>query len=256
MTLAFLILATPTNAQDVTLAPGEEWSGVVTLPGGLLSLEARRVAAAAEGGCYALEVIVNGTPLTRPLFNKAATFAFADGRVFSYRSPAAARWMVFSSPDYDAHNRGDGDFHVVTDDGAAYRYVWDLAATLESPAANVRIRNVADDAGELAVRFVRDEPGQAWPVTAVRDGEALRASFRVAGVPPLTALAARWTYRGAETLVLRTDDTVLQPGEDVVAFVLQPLPAESGWPAGIYGIDLFAGDTLLLTTTFVIDSEE
>lgn len=256
MMLALLTLPTPANAQDITLAPGEEWAGLVPLPGGLLSLEARRDAAGAEGGCYALEVIVNGRPLTAPLFNKGTTFAFADGRVFSYRSPAAARWMVFSSPDYEAHNRGGGDFRVITDDGAAYRYVWDLAATLDGPAAHVRLRNAAEEAGDLAVHFVRDEPAQAWPVTATRDGEALRASFRVAGVPPLTTLAARWAYRGAETLVLRTDDTVLQPGEDLVTFVLQPLPSEGGWPEGTYGIELFAGDTLLLTTTFAIDTGE
>lgn len=137
---------TPRIRGGVTLRPGEEWMGELAIEQGQLPIEARLPWERTAGSNYALEITINGQPLTAAVANKMSPMRYADGRNFPYLEPGRNRWMLFYSPDFTANNGAAGGvYEVQTDRGQAYRYVWDLGTLLRgAPSAQVRFRNVAD----------------------------------------------------------------------------------------------------------------
>ena len=134
--------ARPRIRGSIILRPGERWSGTLQLHD-LLAVESRLLWEKPAGGAYALEITINGKPLTAPLFNKASPMRYADGRNFPYRDPNSGHWMAFYSHDYEA-NKGPaaGVYEVKTEPSQAYRYVWDVASLLGgNQTAQVEFRN-------------------------------------------------------------------------------------------------------------------
>ncbi len=141
------------------LRGGEQWALRTT--DGTLALSARIPWKQVAGAAGAMEIRVNGQLLTSRLGNKTGSFSLADGREFDYLHPQTNHWMVFYSPDFVSNNTGaGGDYQVVTDPGAAYRYTWDLSPfTGNGKVAEVVIRNpITSSDVPLEVSF--DEPGQ------------------------------------------------------------------------------------------------
>jgi len=113
----------------LTLARTESWSRNFSRRR-YLEIEARLDYNIPAGGAYAMEILLNGQPLSRPLDNKGSDFRYADGRGFDYfKSDAGAgAWLVFYSPDFLSNNgAAGGGYQVLTDPGQAYVYRWDLA---------------------------------------------------------------------------------------------------------------------------------
>jgi hypothetical protein len=140
---------------EIVLNPGEAWEGDLPVSR-ILDLQARLNYRIVAGANYALNIWVNGRPLTGPLLNKAAQFTYKDGRTFPYRN--AEGWLVMYSPDFSANNGpAGGGYQVMTDPGEAYRYRWDLSAVAGGgPTMHVRIVHSAPKAvGPLVIRFAR-----------------------------------------------------------------------------------------------------
>jgi hypothetical protein len=145
----------PAIPVEIVLNPGEAWEGDLPVSR-LLDLEARLNYRIVAGANYALNIWVNGRPLTGPLLNKAAQFTYKDGRTFPYRN--AEGWLVMYSPDFSANNGpAGGGYQVMTDPGEAYRYRWDLSAVAGGgPTMHVRIVHSAPKAvGPLVIRIAR-----------------------------------------------------------------------------------------------------
>ncbi len=129
------------QVQDITLKPGESWSG--TIPSAsTLSFDGRIIYSNTAGANYVLQVSVNGQIITSSLLNKGQTFKYNDGRTFNYKLGNA--WILFYSPDYSANNSSaGGGYQVLTNPGQAYRYSWDISSiTAGKEQANITIKNV------------------------------------------------------------------------------------------------------------------
>lgn len=136
-------LTRPMMIGSSLLKPGAELYARPLL-NGQLTIDARMVAGQPAGAAYALEVSVGNSWLVVPPVNKGERGQLADGRAFEYRDPTWNRWLVFASPNFNANNTtAGGRFQLMTDDGQAYRYVWDISR-LAAPGtrAGLRIRNV------------------------------------------------------------------------------------------------------------------
>lgn len=228
---------------SVVLRRGEQWSGEVPLGQGYLEVEARVNREEPAGSSYALEVSVNGQPLTAPPIIVRSMMRGADGRLVS-------------------------------------RYLWDVRQLLRgATAARVRVRNLSDVPGEAVTIQAREGvPGAAASVplpagylsdvvTAldVRHGQAIGITdqftpeanpifvwFRVAGVAMGTSLASRWWYLGDRgPVVVGTGDTLVKPGSDHGAFSLEHAPG-TRWPAGAYRVEILAGGAVIGVAPFTV----
>ena len=151
---------------DVVLHPGEQWSGDLMLGQGQLEIDARLISDRPAGSSYALEVWVNGQPVTSPLINTQSSMRDAAGRQYPYREPDGNRWRLFSGPESPSNNGpGGGGSDVKTDPGQAHRYVWDVRPLLRrgSAPARVRVRSLADAPGQAIQFRVREGAGGASP---------------------------------------------------------------------------------------------
>lgn len=128
------------QSQEVTIKPGESWSGSVP-KSATLSLEGRIEYSKPAGANYIMEVNVNGKALTSALTNKGSSFRYEDGRVYDYRSGNA--WILFYSPDFSSNDSSAGGvYQVMTDPGQAYRYSWDISSLAGSgPTMDLVIKN-------------------------------------------------------------------------------------------------------------------
>ena len=129
------------QTQDITLKPGESWSG--TIPAATtLSFDGRIIYPNTAGANYVLQVSVNGQIITSSLLNKGQTFKYNDGRTFNYKLGNA--WILFYSPDYSANNSSaGGGYQILTNPGQAYRYSWDISSiTAGKEQADITIKNV------------------------------------------------------------------------------------------------------------------
>lgn len=129
------------QVQDITLKPGESWSG--TIPAvSTLSFDGKLVYSKPAGANYVLQVSVNGQAITSSLLNKGQAFKYSDGRTFNYKLNDA--WILFYSPDYSANNSSaGGGYQVLTNPGQAYRYSWDISSiTAGKEQMDVAIKNV------------------------------------------------------------------------------------------------------------------
>ena len=167
----FSAASRPRIRGSIVLRPSEQWSGPLRLDG-VLPIESRLLYEKPAGGAYALEIAINGRPLTDPPLNKTSPMRYADGRNYPYREPNSARWMLFYSHDYEANNRSaGGGYEVMTDRGEAYRFVWNVAQLLGGQSsAQVQFRNGSDPGGpSLELRLLpaeaNDRSTSATPVT-------------------------------------------------------------------------------------------
>jgi hypothetical protein len=146
---------TPTPAdlpQEITVAPGTAWEGVLPTAN-VLELMARIAGEKAAGGNYGLDVSVNGQRLSAPLINKGRSFRFADGRTFSYYDGSVPGWLLFYSPDFTANDTSSGGgYQVITDAGQAYRYRWDISSLAgTSQTIRLRLYNNARTSGKAII---------------------------------------------------------------------------------------------------------
>lgn len=143
----------------IVLRNGQSWSGM--LPAAhRLELFARMDFPHAAGSKYALDILVNGRRVTGPLLNKAPVYSFADGRTYPYYDPMVPGWSVFYSPDFKINDFwAGGEYEVVSDQGQAYRYVWDISHLMNiSPTMHVQIRANRTGPRTATVIFLR-HPG-------------------------------------------------------------------------------------------------
>jgi hypothetical protein len=128
--------AAQTATREFTVPSAQRWQGHFRGPSKLLEIHARLDYPKPSGASYAMQITINGVPLTprnARLVNKGASFAFRDKRTFSYwpQPNQGDGWLVFSSPDFFANNSpAGGGYEVVTDPLQAYRYVWDISQML------------------------------------------------------------------------------------------------------------------------------
>ena len=168
----------------VVLRQGEQWSDDLILAQGQLEIEARLNRGTPPGSSYALEVWVNGQPVTSPPINKQALMRDADGRHYPHREPGGNRWMLVSGPDALSNNGlAVGGSDVKTDPGQAYRYVWDVRPLLRGSApAQVRVRNLADGPGQAIQFLVREGAGGVSPGDQAGGTDASPAVVRHDGI--------------------------------------------------------------------------
>ncbi|HEY4526017.1 MAG TPA: hypothetical protein VJL32_02900, partial [Candidatus Paceibacterota bacterium] len=149
--------------QDVTIKPGESWTGSIP-KSSTLSLEGRIIYSKPAGANYVLQISVNGNTVTSPLTNKGQSFQYKDGRTFDYK--LGSSWLLFYGPDYSSDNSSaGGGYQVMTDPGQAYHYSWNISSLIGSnPLMDVVIKNV----------------GATYPITGrLSSGPAVTANFPI-----------------------------------------------------------------------------
>lgn len=130
------------HGQEVSLNPGESWSGNIPTAS-VLSLDGRIVFSKPAGGNYILQIGINDKDVVSPLTNKGQSFQYQDGRKFNYKLGNA--WMLFYSADFSANNTtAGGGYQVMTEPGQAYHYSWDISSLAGTASEmKVTIKNVS-----------------------------------------------------------------------------------------------------------------
>lgn len=156
--LAYGPLIATAQTSEVTIAANETYSTTVQ-SGNTLRIVARISYEKPAGANYGLEVYVNDQLVTSPLLNKGASFTYKDGRTFPYRS--GNDWLLFYSQDFSANNSSaGGGYQVMTDQGQAYLYKWDISSlTNGSKTVKLKIKNTGKTVGKpIVVQILSQYP--------------------------------------------------------------------------------------------------